>query len=310
VVLDDASLAPCSTATLGARGCGRELLQLENVPLEVEYVQSDFTENLRLLCSFYPSIAEVCRRLSINRSQFNKYLIGSSLPSPHTRRRICDFFGIEEHEISLPSHQLSQIVRLRRVSPDGDAEATPPYVKYIEQLQRVSSKNLQKYLGYYFEYYYSMTRPSRVLRSLIYISARGDHVYYRRMERIAPANRSDTGFDARYRGIVFYLADRLFLVDCELLAQNEISQTILFPTHKSRTTYLSGLKLGVGAGGRRPPACARVVYQVLGQNIDTRSALKLCGLLPNTSKAISPIVKQLIRNKLSSVDRHFVALEV
>ncbi|EAA3799300.1 XRE family transcriptional regulator, partial [Salmonella enterica subsp. enterica] len=32
--------------------------------------------NLKLLCSHYRSIAEVCRKLAINRAQFNKYLGG------------------------------------------------------------------------------------------------------------------------------------------------------------------------------------------------------------------------------------------
>jgi hypothetical protein len=47
-----------------------------------------FAENLRLLCSHYASVAEVCRRIGINRQQFNKYLSGASTPSLHSLRRI------------------------------------------------------------------------------------------------------------------------------------------------------------------------------------------------------------------------------
>ena len=39
-----------------------------------------FAENLRLLCSHYASVAEVCRRIGMNRQQFNKYLSGASTP--------------------------------------------------------------------------------------------------------------------------------------------------------------------------------------------------------------------------------------
>ena len=39
-------------------------------------------ENLRLLSSYYKSVAEVCRRLDINRQQFNKYLSGQTAPVP------------------------------------------------------------------------------------------------------------------------------------------------------------------------------------------------------------------------------------
>mgnify|MGYP001972390984 CR=1 FL=1 len=42
------------------------------------------------------SIAAVCRRVGINRQQFNKYLAGAVRPSRHNMRRICDFFGVTE----------------------------------------------------------------------------------------------------------------------------------------------------------------------------------------------------------------------
>ncbi|PKL98696.1 MAG: Cro/Cl family transcriptional regulator, partial [Gammaproteobacteria bacterium HGW-Gammaproteobacteria-9] len=54
---------------------------------------SHLAENLKLLCSHYRSIAEVCRKLAINRAQFNKYLGGQSRPTPFNLKRIGDFFG-------------------------------------------------------------------------------------------------------------------------------------------------------------------------------------------------------------------------
>lgn len=44
--------------------------------------------NLKLLCSHYRSISEVCRQLAINRAQFNKYLSGQSQPTPYNRKQI------------------------------------------------------------------------------------------------------------------------------------------------------------------------------------------------------------------------------
>lgn len=41
----------------------------------------DLPENLRVLYSYHSSIAEVCRRLGVNRSQFNRYLSGQTQPS-------------------------------------------------------------------------------------------------------------------------------------------------------------------------------------------------------------------------------------
>ena len=62
-------------------------------------MQDDFRQNLALLCSYFPSISEVCRKLDINRQQFNKYLAGSAHPSRRNMRRICDFFGVSEAEL-------------------------------------------------------------------------------------------------------------------------------------------------------------------------------------------------------------------
>ena len=63
----------------------------------------DFTANLKFLCGHYKSVADVCRRLKINRQQFNKYLGGHSAPSQYNLRKICEFFGVDEGEI-LASH--------------------------------------------------------------------------------------------------------------------------------------------------------------------------------------------------------------
>ena len=50
-------------------------------------MQRSFAENLRLACSYAPSVSEVCRRLDINRTQFNRYLRAAARPSPNIDRK-------------------------------------------------------------------------------------------------------------------------------------------------------------------------------------------------------------------------------
>ena len=57
-------------------------------------MHDEFVANLRLLCSYYPSIADVCRRLPINRAQFNRYLSGRYYPSHAALQRICHFLAL------------------------------------------------------------------------------------------------------------------------------------------------------------------------------------------------------------------------
>lgn len=269
-------------------------------------MQKDFAENLALLCSYYDSVSEVCRRLNINRSQFNKYLNGESFPSRHTLRKICDFFGVEDHEILSPTHQLKRIMQ---VLPNRTiANPIPAYVEHIARLQNNSSNMLEQYAGFYFEYYYSMSYPDSILRALVHLTWDGEAAYFTRTERLTRQGSSERSFKCRYKGIAFHLADRLFLQDYESLTQNEISQTVLFPTYKSRTTYLTGLRLGVAAESRRLPTCTRVVYEVLGRDISVKAALRLCGLFDGTSTDIAPDVKRLIDNTMEEDDRHFSAI--
>lgn len=90
-----------------------------------DFTTENFSANLKLAASYYPSISEMCRKLGINRQQFMKYLSGTSFPSRYNMRRMCDFFGFDEYEILLPHDQFRNIVRLRPVQ-DGDSITMPP----------------------------------------------------------------------------------------------------------------------------------------------------------------------------------------
>src|SRR3990167_1650933 len=81
--------------------------------------------NLKLLCSHYRSIAEVCRKLAINRAQFNKYLSGQSRPTAHNLKRICDFFGVEAYELNLPGEQFAHLIGARGGGLEQQAGGDP-----------------------------------------------------------------------------------------------------------------------------------------------------------------------------------------
>lgn len=269
-------------------------------------MREDFAKNLRLLSSYYKSIAEVCRKIPINRSQFNKYLCGTSLPSKYILRRICDFFGVEEYEIFLPHGQFAQIVQVRPSQQKAADER--PFVGHISKLQEQAQGRFDKYQGYYFETYYSMAKPGNILRNLVRITTENGQTYYQRLERMAPDEGQDKVIHSKYLGCAFFLSDRIFLVDYESLTGNELTQTILYPSYKSRVGRLSGLKLGVAASDRREPACARVIYEYLGQQVDLRKALRLCGLYGADTDSIDAGLKQRIDNRSRTDDNLFLAV--
>ena len=264
----------------------------------------DFARNLRLLSDHYKSVAEVCRRLELNRSQFNKYLSGRSAPSRHILKRVCDFFGVEEYEILLPHAEFQKIVGLKRPGLASGA-AERPYVGYLDQLVRKSRVDLLEYEGFYFEYSYSMTCPGLILRSLLKVSAEGGMMTYQRIENMARVERREPRSKCKYQGLAFYLNDRIFLIDYDSFTGNEISQTILYPNYQHRLTRLLGLKLGVSSGSRREPLCARVLLEALGRQIVAKKALRACGLFEPDSPGIEAEIKELIANDIEDGAHHF-----
>ncbi len=267
-------------------------------------MHEDFAANLRLLCSYYRSIADVCRRLDINRPQFNRYLSGRYKPAAVTMRRICDFFGVEEHEILLPHDEFRPLIRLRPRQDDradADDETSVP-----ASLLRRGRDGMTRYLGSYFEYYQAMSRPGWLLRTLVRLERRGDSIAYQRTERMKPLAGGKPCHN-RYLGAAFFLTDRIFLVDYESLNGHEITQTILFPTFKSRITRLTGLKLGVADNCARMPCCVRVVYERLDERMSPRRALSQCGLIEPDSTEIAPDIRTAVRNDIGPDEWQFRA---
>ena len=231
------------------------------------------TANLRLLCSHYRSVAEVCRKVRINRGQFNKYLCGKSVPTTFNLKRICDFFGVEEFEIGLPTEQFINLIGVKARKNPALGEVAAPQIMH-EHLRQKSSAELKAHIGYYYEYYHAMTDPGSILCSLVHVREEGDDIVYERNEQLQMSG-VEGGFERyRYKGVAYYLRDRLFFVDYESLTSNEISQTILIPSFKSCITRLNGLKLGVSAADHRAPSCSRVVWEYLGQEIDRAAAYR------------------------------------
>ncbi|KAF1052051.1 MAG: hypothetical protein GAK43_02127 [Stenotrophomonas maltophilia] len=254
-------------------------------------------ENLKLACSHYRSISEVCRQLQINRAQFNKYLNGQSQPTAYNLKRIGDFFGVEDYELGLPPEQFSRLIGARH-GQRSNAAASDPLQEMLRPL-REQAGNLSRYCGYYFEYSNCMSVPGSILLSLVHLWEEDGNFLFERQERQERSSSTDVQAEnwvrCRYLGAAFQLQDRVFLIDYESLTVNEMSQTILIPSFKSRITRLNGLKTGVSSGDRRNPACTRVVWEYLGNEINRISAFRQVRLY----RPDDPRIDDDVRERLS-----------
>ena len=279
---------------------------------------ADFSANLRLSCSHHRSIAEVCRRLSLNRPQFNRYLAGQSRPAAHTLRKMGDFFGFELHEWWLPHADFAQLLSVKpkqesaSLGPAAPAPQPNQHLGLMATLGTSGAAAMTRYLGSYFEYYRSMSYPDKVLRSLVCMvrasPMRGAGVRYVRWERLALPGADRSVERCRYEGSAYLLNERIFMLDIESFTENELTQTVCFPSYRSRVTRLSGLKIGVSASEPRSPCCARVVLEFLGARINLRQALAQCGLFDPVGCEVDAEILRLIDNRELGSAQHFVGL--
>ena len=260
-------------------------------------MRTDLAENIRLLAGYYPSIAEVCRRIGLNRQQFNKYLSGQTVPSGHTLRRICDFFGVEDYELMLPADQFRSLIVVRPQKREpNNSDALPPYVGPLEALFSTSRSDTSRYLGYYFSYRLSFSEPNLVLKSLVYLWRQDDRVLSKRVERFLEHDGNKTrSFLCKYRGYLLYLGDRLYVVEQEFLGGEEVSETILYPSYRNHVTWLSGLNIGVSTRDDRRIGCGQVLFQYLGLNVDLAAALKRSGKHPIESVEVPNMVGNTLK---------------
>ena len=257
---------------------------------------SSLPENLRLLCSYHKSIAEVCRQLKISRPQFNRYLNGTTEPSLRLMRRICDFFGVEQSELLLPHAEFAELIRMK---PAGDLvviDRNRPFA-IAEEIVSGSNEALSSYWGYYFVYYNSMSNPGRILRGLACLAETENGTMVKIIEPIRARDEGERGFVCKYEGVAYVLNERLFFTALETLTRNEAIHVILYPNYKSSIQYLSGIQSGVSALSTRAVGSTRVVYQFLGRDIDKLNAIRQCGLFDYGDDRIPSEVQSVIGGK-------------
>ncbi len=259
-------------------------------------MRDDFRKNLRLLCSYHHSISEISRRLKMNRQQIMKYLSGAAYPSARSMRRLCDFFGVEEHEIVMPEDQFRDIVRLKPALPTS-SELTPPILSALLKAAAGQKSQLRAYAGYYYEFRYSFTTPDLVLKSLVHVYESDGLMMYKSIERLKPQQAAiqDLSIDVfKYVGVLLLIGNRIHMLDQEGIMGQELSHMVLFPPYRSRITTLRGMKMGVTATDAHEPIAARVVLENIGRSVNVRRAMGDCGLYEAGSDGVPKSVLEYL----------------
>lgn len=261
-----------------------------------DFTTENFKANLKLASSYYSSIAEMCRKLGINRQQFMKYLSGKSFPTRYNLRRICDFFGFDEYELLMPHDQFSNILKLRP-KHTGDSVTLPPGMAGLLKEAQRKKGALTKLHGYYYEYYLSFSCPGHILKSLTCIYDWKDFTLYKRVERLNKEGRIGPQDLYKYAGIISITGDRIHMIDQETLTGSELTQKILYPNYKNRVSTLTGLIIGVSGADTHEPSSSRVIMEYIGKTANLRQAISECGIYPKDSPNIPQAISQHLTNQ-------------
>ncbi|SHI34427.1 helix-turn-helix domain-containing protein [Wenxinia saemankumensis] len=260
---------------------------------------SDFSDNLSIACSYHRSISDVCRRIGINRQQFNKYLSGQTFPSRHNMRRIADFFGVTESEMLLDEARFARLIGLRR-APAGPARLEAP-MRHVERLLAVSHP-VDRYAGWYFRYFFSFGNVGYVIRSLLRVVVEDGRGHFKNVEVLHDPVSGRWTRTNKYEGVLFQLADRLQAFEYETTAMNSVTQMTLYPDYRKRIDYLVGIQTGGPTRRGRKPGASRVALEYLGPDIDIRRGLRQTGLYRPDDPDLRADIVAAITNRIAPGD--------
>jgi transcriptional regulator with XRE-family HTH domain len=267
-------------------------------------VLSDLSINLRLLCSYGKSVSDVCRRLSINRQQFSRYLAGTARPSLATLRRICDFFGIDEHEILLDPAAFKECLDLRPAAAWGSGD---PYRALADVLLRTDHKgegNLRRVEGCYHGYYWHAQGDRPITRYFMRVHRRRQRWCSDSLERFADA---ETLYPRvmRYGGLVASMGNKLFTFHRTRRLGSWWTTVFQLPAYDPPVA-LAGLTMGVSPETARP-VCMRVLLVPIASSMSIRNALAACGQLSLSDPSLPRMVPDAVRNDVAAGDIGFVS---
>jgi transcriptional regulator with XRE-family HTH domain len=249
----------------------------------------DFANNLRRLTEKKGAIAQVCRDLGMNRQQFNKYLSGTTLPSPQTLRKLADYFGVNQRAMFSPVEAPHQLPGLEQL----DSRIAKALLGILS-----GSTHTQFREGCYMIYYPWLGSPKEIMRAVMVVFKVGEQTLFRRYTRLAAGDRVRvSGSFSRHEGIIIENMGRVFLLAKNMRGAGELSLQSFGSSTTVSNEIISGLALIFTPW--QEPTATRVTIDYHGTRGAFRNAIRLCGVVPGSTPSISDIIKRSVLESVS-----------
>jgi len=263
---------------------------------------TDFSQNLRTVFAYYPSISEISRQLKINRQQLNRYLNGKSTPSLYTLKKMSDFFSIDETEFFLPNDEFKMIF-----SSEGDYKLPDKIKSSIHQFFKPPSGSKEagqensKYCGKYFTYSMHPYSRGKILKSIMSIYQEDERTYAKTLIPSSVTEKDNRRLPmGKVNSFVNIEHDKLYFFDMGEQGSTcpNYSMTVFYTSFQARPEYLVGITLNAQSRLSRNIASSQVVMEYLGPGKITKDDILRTGIYcMKTDHIASNIMEILLGNE-------------
>jgi transcriptional regulator with XRE-family HTH domain len=261
----------------------------------------NLARNLQILSRSFRSVAEACRRLGVNRQQFNKYLAGRHVPSSAVLATIAHFFSIDEDDLFLGEADFNTVFEGARFDLSRELRASREFQRFAPFIAS-SGEQLQPYYGVYYRYHNSSIYKGKILRSVVCIYGSDSIAQYVCMERFPKLDGSGkVEYLFKYHGFALLIGERIFLVDFEGIQRNELTFSILLPRSRNVLRLLFGVVSGVAATSFREPFATRMVLDYQGAGPIRKHHLQAATALQPSDRTIPVEARSYLGGKNSTI---------
>lgn len=254
-----------------------------------------FAANLRHLCDQRGSISLICRKININRQQFNKYLSGRHMPSSANVRIIAEHFGLGPEVLLSPHPEFRALIDGNFVDTFNRLRAAPHVQKFLTTVMSTPESVEQALTGVYDRYQFSSIYPRRILRASLCIYRGADLLQHTYVEHFpSHDDPKRTAYTFKYHGYVLPIENRIFTVDFETVQRNEMTFGIYSTVQRSTKRFMFGITSGIAATMFRQPFSTRIALHYRRPGILTREDLAASTALDMNDSSIPREIREYL----------------
>lgn len=243
--------------------------------MEIGAEDAALAANLRTLCDRHGSVAAVCRKINVNRQQFNKYLSGVHRPSAANLRIIANYFGLSVPILFSDPDEFRTLVDGNFFHAMSSARQLPEFSNFVSNMIVENKAQQDDILGVYDRYQYSSIYKGFVLRSAFCVYRNNEflqHYYIERFPSFDDPGKIEYVF--KYYGFSFPIADRLFTADFEGIQSNELTFGVYAQVKRNAKKFMFGISSGIAATVFRQPYSTKVALHYRGPGLIRREHLR------------------------------------